>query len=40
MRNFLENLFGDDLTPERRIAVFTTPQRQSRFFVDCGELQT
>ena len=39
MRHFLENLFGDELTPERRIAVFTTPNRHVQFFVDYQELE-
>lgn len=38
MERFLEDLFGDELTPDRRIAVFTTPDRQTRFFHDLGQL--
>ena len=38
MEHFLEELFGDDLTPERRVAVFTTPDLHTRFFSDAAEL--
>jgi len=38
MERFLADLFADEVTPERRIAVFTTPDRQTRFFCDLGQL--
>lgn len=38
MLHFLENLFGEALAPERRIAVFTTPGRQTRLFADYQQL--
>jgi hypothetical protein len=34
MQEFLENLFGDELPAELRIAVFTTPDRRTYFFDD------
>jgi len=39
MEYFLEHLFGDDVTPERRIAVFTTPSRRTRLFADYRQLE-
>jgi len=39
MRQFLEDFFGDELTPECRIAVFTTPNRHVRFFTDYQQLE-
>lgn len=38
MLQLLENLFGEALAPERRIAVFTTPGRQTRLFADYQQL--
>jgi len=38
MERFLEDLFGDQVTPQRRIAVFTTPDRHTRFFDRLGRL--
>ena len=35
---FLTAMFGDDVTSNRRIAVFTTPDRRTRFFGDRKEL--
>ena len=39
MQDFLNTIFGDEVTPERRIAVFTTPDRWTRFFADYRELE-
>jgi len=39
MEEFLEAVFGEEATPERRMAVFTTPDRRTRFFADYGELR-
>ena len=36
---FLTDLFGDEVTSDRRVAVFTTPDRQARFFTDYQEAQ-
>lgn len=38
MLELLESLFGEALSPERRIAVFTTPGRQTRLFADCQQV--
>jgi len=38
MEDFLKELFGDDLTPEQRVAVFTTPDLHTRFFSDAAEV--
>ena len=35
--DFLEQIFGDEVTANRRIAVFTTPNRRTRFFADYQE---
>jgi putative DNA primase/helicase len=36
---FLKDIFGEELTAKRRIAVFTTPNRRTRFFADYQELE-
>ena len=38
MLELLESLFGEALSPERRIAVFTTPGRRTRLFADYQQL--
>jgi hypothetical protein len=39
MQEFLENLFGDELPSELRVAVFTTPSKRTRFFADYQEIE-
>ncbi len=38
MLQLLENLFGEALSPARRVVVFTTPSRQTRLFADYQQL--
>src|SRR3989304_4023341 len=38
MERFLEDLFGEAVAADRRIAIFTTPDRRVRFFHDLGQL--
>jgi len=38
MLTFLQTIFRDSLSPERRIAIFTMPSRQTRLFSDYEQL--
>jgi len=38
MEEFLESLFGEEISAERRVAVFTTPDKRTRFFSDMKAL--
>jgi len=38
MEEFLESLFGEEISAEQRVAVFTTPDKRTRFFSDMKAL--
>ncbi|MFO8012736.1 MAG: DUF3987 domain-containing protein [Phycisphaerae bacterium] len=40
MNRFITELFGDALSAERRLAVFTVPGQQTRFFAGAAEAET
>ena len=38
MQDFLDQLFGDAITADRRVAIFTVPHRQTRFFAHVADV--